>query len=378
MGCADKSGALLVVDGNGAIKFDRVEFYFGKEIGGPMPTSPKHPQPTAGSSIVAKRLFVDADVYSPGGTVGTLRYYVPERTENENLGNYVAVLAFSGEQLVGIGELFDFEVTTTGGAVYRYAIDLVDPQNEDLERWGRPTVDCMRWTRDRGGGPRTVAVVRDDDTDCDAFVEGSVPDADCLPRVYCDGLSPTACEAGVLCVSTSSSNSCNVGTAGCSNISGHTSQCAASVCIDEIACRDCSASDDPAMCVVMNNSIHVDAPFRVHPDYTLCAEPFYLDVQMPTGVGCGNPTIVEIANYLSGDPFAYEIAGSATTCRITITPAMPGARFTAVPHMLIEIDTPTGVAPRTGFVLGIQGATNNACRTPDTITPQLSFGSCIR
>jgi len=381
MGCSDKSGALLVVDGKGAITFDRVEFYFGKEIGGPMPTSPKHPQPTGGPTIVVKRQFVDADVYSPGRTVGTLRYYVPDRAENESLGNYVAVLAFSGDDLVGIGEIFDFEVTTTDGAVYQYAIDLVDAHNEDIERWGQPTNDCLRWTRNRGGGPKTVGVVRGDDTDCDSYVEGNVADADCLPRVYCDGVSSTACEAGVLCVSGSGSNNCNVGTAGCSNIAGqHTTACSANVCIDELACRDCSSSGEAAMCVVMNNSIHVDAPFNVRPDYTLCTEPFGLDIQMPTGVGCGNPVVVEIADFMPGDPFTYTIAASsATTCRLTIAPGTPGARFTSVPHMLIEIDTPTGVAPRTGFILGIQGATNNNfCKSPDTITPQLSFGSCIR
>lgn len=378
-GCADKSGALLDVNGNGAIVFDRVEFYFGKEIGGPLPTSPKHPDPSAEPAFVAKRQFVDADVYAvTGGPVGALSYYVPDRPENEALGSYVAVLAFNGDQLVGIGELFDFEVTT-GGAVYRYPLQLVDAHNEDIERWGRPTEDCLRWTHDRGGGPHTVGIVRANDTDCDTFSENDDPNADCLPRVYCDGANKETCEAQVMCVTPSSTDACRVGAFGCSNLVGSSTSCAADICIDEIACRDCG-SGDASTCVVMNNSIHIDTNITVHPDYTLCADPFDVDVQLPTGVECQNPAILYVEDYMPGDAFSYKIAAaSAGTCRVTIKPNTSGARFTAVPHMLIAIDTPTtGVAPRTAFVLGLVGSATNPCRNPDVITPQLSFGSCFR
>jgi hypothetical protein len=306
-----------------------------------------------------------------------LSYYVPDRAENEFVGDYVAVLAYNGDHLVGIGELFDFEVTTTEGAVYRYSIDLVDPAMQDLERWGGAKNDCLRWTRDRSGRARTVGVVRDNDTDCDDFRDADDANGDCLPRVYCDGATKETCDAQVTCVESSGPGSCRVGAFGCSNLVGSTTSCAASVCIDEIACRDCG-SGDASTCVVMNNSIHVDAPIAVHPDYTLCAEPFDVDIVLPQGIDCLSPAIVYVEDYLPMAKFTYKIAAvSGTTCRVTIKPETAGARFTAVPHMMIEIDTPTQVAPRTAFILGLVG-TADTCRNPETIMPQLSFGSCIR
>jgi hypothetical protein len=44
--------------------------------------------------------------------------------------------------------------------------------------------------------------------------------------------------------------------------------------------------------------------------------------------------------------------------------------------LLIAIDTPSSPAARTAFVLGLQ-ATDGVCPTPATITPELSFGSCV-
>ncbi len=375
--CADKYGAFLDVDGKGAVVFDRVEFYFGKEVGGPLPTSPRHPTLTPGLSVVVKRQFAEADVVSIGSAVGTFTYYVPDQPGNESLGHYVAVLAFSGDQLVGIGELFDFDVTTEG-AVYRYPIELVDARSQDIEQWGRPTPDCLRWTRDRGAGhPRTVAVVREDDADCDDYAERDGANSDCMPRVYCDGATSAGCEAQITCVTTSGGSECRVGVASCSNLTGTVSTCATSVCVDEIACDDCRSGGDVISCVVMDNNIHVDSQIIVNPDYTLCAKPFELDMILPPGIDCLNPAILGVEDYMPMDKFNYSIApGTANTCRLTITPEKADAHFTTVPHMLIAIDTPAGALARTAFVLGLQ-ATDGPCQSPAAITPQLSFGSCL-
>lgn len=374
--CSDRYGAYFVVDGKGAVTFDRVEFYFGKELGGALPTSPRHPLPSDEPAVVAKRLFVDTDKHSLTEPTGTFTYYLPDQQSADGLGRYVAVLAYKGDQLVGIGELFDFEVVT-GDAVFRYEIDLVDARQQDVELWGRPTADCLRWTRDRGTGlPRSVAVVRDDDTDCDNFLEGDLPNADCLPRAYCDGTNAAACDARVPCLTTSGDGVCQVGT--CSNADGATSSCKATTCVDERACSDCDLAKSPAeviACLVLDNNIHVDEPIVVNPDLTLCAEPFDLDIVLP--LDCVNPAILRIEDYMPGDVFTYKIAPATTnTCRLTITPAMAGAHFTAVPHMLITIDTPTGPAARTAFILGLTGVPG-PCPTEPSITPQLSFGSCV-
>lgn len=374
--CSDRYGAYLVVDGGGAIEFDRVEFYFGKLVGGELPTSPGHPQPTAGSSAVLARQFSDADVHAIGSAVGTLTYYVPDQPEHEALGHYVAVLAFKGEQLVGIGELGDF-TTVTGEAVYRYTIDLVDARSQDVEVWGRPTADCMRWTRDRDGGPATVAVVRDDDADCDTFRDGEDDNGDCLPRIYCDGMNPAACEAQVSCVTTSGGSGCGMGVSGCSNLTGTMNECQAAVCVDERACDDCKGGGNAFGCVVMDNNIHVDTPIVVNPDYTLCSEPFDIEMVLPAAVECLNPTVVGVEDYMPGDDFTYSIASlTANTCKLTITPKVPGARFTSVPHMLITIDTPARPLARTAFVLGLT-ASDGVCQPSASITPMLFFGACV-
>jgi hypothetical protein len=378
--CSDRYGSFLDVDGQGGIVFDRVEFYFGKEVGGELPTSPMHPVPSTESSVVAKRMFADADVQSTGGPVGTLTYYLPDDPENEHLGRYVAVLAYQGSQLVGIGELFDFTVQTNG-AVYRYPIELVDPRTQDLELWGRPTADCLRWTRERpSGSPRTVAIVRDGDTDCDDFHEDSEQNGDCMPRVYCDGTSPAACEAQITCVTTSGGSGCQIGFAGCSNLTGEISSCTASTCIDERACSDCdfdAPATDAFSCVVLDNNIHVDSVVIVNPDFTLCSEPFDLEMILPAGLDCVNPTVVGFEDTSPGDEFAYSIAsGAPNTCKLTITPKEPDAHFTGVPHLLVSIDTPSSPAARTAFVIGLQ-ATDGVCQNPATITPELSLGRCV-
>lgn len=378
--CSDRYGAFLDVDGNGGIVFDRVEFYFGKEIGGELPTSPMHPMPSNESSVVAERMFADADVQSIGGPVGTLTYYLPDQLENEHLGRYVVVLAYKGDQLVGIGELFDFTVMTNG-AVYRYPIDLVDPRAQDLELWGRPTADCLRWTRERPSGlPRTVAVVRDGDTDCDSFREQTDLDGDCMPRVYCDGVSSAACEAQITCVTSSGGSGCRIGVAGCSNLTGSVSTCTATVCIDETACDECdfeSPATDALSCVVLDSNIHVDSPVIVNPDYTLCSEPFDLEVVLPLTIDCANPSVVDFVDWMPSDDFTYSIASAApNTCKLTITPKEPGAHFTGVPHLLLEVDTPSSPASRTAFVIGLS-AIDGVCQTPAAITPELSFGSCV-
>ncbi|HEX5060577.1 MAG TPA: hypothetical protein VFV99_14515 [Kofleriaceae bacterium] len=373
--CSDRYGAYLVVDSHGAVTFDRVEFYFGKELGGPLPTSPKHPLVSTEPSLVAKRLFVDADVQLAGGATTMITYYVPDQPENENLGRYVVVLAYSGDQIVGIGELFDFEVMT-GSAVYRYDVDLVDARAEDIELWGRPTADCVRWTRDRGTGkPRTVAVVRGQDADCDSFLEGNIANQDCLPRVFCDGSGNAACDARVPCLTEGGESGCQVGT--CSNKDGAPASCIPTTCVDENVCAPCDmtpAQDVPIGCALLNNSVHVDTPIEVNPDYTLCTEPYKIDMQMP--VECLNPAIVSVIDYMPADPFTFSIAdATGNTCQLTITPKMPGAHFTTVPHMMIAIDTPMGTAPRSAFIMGIS-ANAGTCQT-STIMPDVRFGSCV-
>jgi hypothetical protein len=374
----DRYGAYLVVDGRGAIQFDRVEFYFGKELGGDVPTTPRRPLPIDESSIVAKRVFTDADRQALSGPVGSLTYYLPETPVNEHLGRYVAVLAFKGDELVGIGELIDFEVAT-GEAVFRYQVDLVDAGSQDVERWGRPSIDCVRWTRERDGGPRTVAVVRDGDADCDNFPDADLPNADCLPRTYCDGTNAAACDARVPCVTANGPSACQVGT--CSNADGAATACVANVCIDEISCNECDFSGGPEAaleCALLLDSTHVDSPIVVNPDFSLCAEPFEVDIVLPLGLDCLTPSIVRVVDWMPTEKFTYAVASViANTCRLTITPETPGSHFTGVPHILIAIDTPGSPASRSGFFIGIT-ANDGVCQYPATIIPEVRFGSCAQ
>src|SRR6185312_13976549 len=127
----------------------------------------------------------------------------------------------------------------------------------------------------------------------------------------------------------------------------------------------------------MYNNIHNDSLIVVKPDFTLCTEPYEVDMILPPMLDCLNPTVVGVADYIAGDPFVYSIAqATANTFRLTITPKLPGAHFTTVPHMVVSIDTPASPTPRTAFVLGIQ-AKDGVCVSPASITPQLSFGSCL-
>ena len=129
--------------------------------------------------------------------------------------------------------------------------------------------------------------------------------------------------------------------------------------------------------VVMDINIHVDTALTVNPDYTLCSEPFDVDVILPPAIECLNPTIIGVEDYMPMDKFTYKIAAvTANTCRLTITPEKPGAHFTTVPHMVVTIDTPTRPTPSTAFVIGLQ-ATAGPCQSQPTITPELSFGSCL-
>ena len=98
-------------------------------------------------------------------------------------GRHVLAIAKLGGVEVGIGELFDFDVP--GDAVNEYHVPLVRFENQELERWGRPADACIRWTRDRGDQPRSVAVVLPDDSDCDSFEDEDSANADCAPLSYC-------------------------------------------------------------------------------------------------------------------------------------------------------------------------------------------------
>ena len=131
--CSDRYGAHFTVKGHDAIQFDRAEFYFGEEAGMKVPVPPGHLATEPEPGLLMRRLVSESDVVSLDAKAGSLTYFVPPGDVNDKLGDYVLVIAYAGDQRVGIAELFDFAIPTDE-AVYKYELPLVPYANEAIEQ----------------------------------------------------------------------------------------------------------------------------------------------------------------------------------------------------------------------------------------------------
>lgn len=374
-GCSDRYGAYFTVEGSDAIQFDRAEFYFGKNAGMKVPVPPGHLALEPEPGLLLQRLLSESDVISLEAEAGSLTYYVPPGDVNDKLGDYVLVIAYAGNQPVGIAETFDFKLPTEE-AVYKYQLPLVPYANETIEMWGRPAPDCIRWKRDRGTAhPSLVAITRDNDVDCDAFVDRDDAAADCEPLRYCDGMGGVGCIGASACVTLG--DGCRIGT--CQNKDGQAASCSAVSCAVDAACANCDLDAAPSElldCVLLADGTHIDYPIIVKPTAALCSEPYKVYLVLPTGVSCANPKIEAAVNWMPGAPFNYEIAAAGSTCLLTLAPPMPGVKFEGVPHIMISIDSPPGgPTARQTFIIGLS-TTVDACSTEQTVVVDPPTVSC--
>ena len=371
--CSDRYGAYFVVDGHDAIAFDRVEFYFGKAAGAKVPVPPGHAMLEPEPGLLLERLVADDDVVSLSAKGGSLTYFVPPGDQNAKLGDYVLVIAYAGQERVGIAELFDFEVPAED-LVYKYELSLVPYANEAIELWGRPTADCIRWKRDRGSQPALVAMTRRNDVDCDAFVDRDDPAADCEPLRYCDGTGNAGCTSASACVTLD--DGCRIGT--CSNRDGQAASCSPTSCAVDPVCAECDLDASPRElldCVLLANGTHMDYPVTVKPSQALCSEPYKVFLVLPSGVTCENPKIDAAVNWMPGEPFHYEITNSGSTCLLTMMPPMPGMKFEGVPHIMVSMDSTIGPTPRQTFIFGLS-TTVGACSDQQTLVVDPATVSC--
>lgn len=363
--CSDRYGAYFTIQGHDAIQFDRVELYFGEEAGMKVPVAPGHLALEPEAGLLMRRLVSDSDVVRLDAKSGSMTYYVPPGDDNDKLGDYVLAIAYAGDNPVGIGELFDFAIPTDE-AVYKYELALVPYANEMVEMWGRPTQDCIRWKRSRGPDhPALVAVTRDNDVDCDAFVDRDDPAVDCEPLRYCDGSGNAGCIGAAACVTLD--DGCRIGA--CQNKDGQRASCSPVSCAVDAACANCDLDAPPGellQCVLFADGTHIDYPITVMPSQALCSEPYKVNLVLPTGVLCENPKIEAVVNWMPGALFNYTIAASGSTCLLTLAPPMPGLEFVGVPHIMISIDSPGGPTPRQTFVIGLS-TTVDACTTQQTL-----------
>lgn len=360
--CGDPPGSFFVIEAASPMTFDQLEFFFGVPAGDRTPITPA----LIGTALPperqqrASRLFADADAPARFDARASYTYFVPGVSKNLPL-DYMLVIASRDGKPVAAAEVFEFEIVSSE-PLHEYRVPLIPVTTDEVEVWGRNGVSCARWTHPRGtDAPTTVAVVRDDDSDCDGFRDQDPTDADCEPFIYCDGSGARGCVGFDSCFVGSSSR-CEIG--GCINQDGASRTCAAALCVDPAVCNTCGDNLDPptiADCIVDFSIAHDDylVPLR---GPALCSEPYEVVVGLP--FPCGNPAIESYSNYMpGGGSFSYDIRESgANECTITITPSVAGSQFVAVPHMVISVDSTPGAMPiRTAFLMGIEGDSSMSC-----------------
>lgn len=374
VGCDDRYGTYLRVDGHGEIAFDRVEFYFADAIGAEVPLTPGHATAIPDAQLLGRRLIVDSDVQLTDGSVDTWSYYLPPVGQNERLGDYVLAIAYAGDQPVGIGEVFRFRVSDEREVVV-YTLPLVAYAGEDVERWGRTQPDCVLWRRVREAPqPQAVAIVRDNDSDCDDFPDRDDAIADCLPLEYCDGTGGTGCVGRVSCF-TEATGACQAGS--CVNTDGAPSSCTGTSCANDLICSGCDLAappDELLACALLLQGTHEDYPIVVKPTQALCFEPQAVELVLP--FPCKNPRIEASVNFNPAPTFGYTIAQTTgNTCLLDIRPPTPGATFDGLPHVLISVDSLANAQLRTAFIVGLS-IDVGICDMTQLITPTAGLTDC--
>ncbi len=335
--CESRYGAYLVVKGD--VHFDQVELYFGKPIDSSGPSS-KFATPSFGpqQGLVFKRTFDASDLQSVTATTQTT-YYVPA-ADNQYLGAYVVAVALLDGKPVGIAEYFDFAVPTD--SVHEYVLE-VEPWNPQvMERWG-DAPGCIAWKKPRDNRGAIVAVVHDDDRDCDAVIAAN--DCDDLCSEGSDVCAPETefCETGTVV-------SCAVG---CSK----QGTCTPTMCLPPTTCssfcQNAATYQEQLECgTLMEPTPHFEVLVDRDQALDLCAVQFKLS----PGAKCVMPRIEAIDPKAAPD-FTYMVktdSDDPTICKLDIA-VTSGVKFepTVNHHMLISI-APEATGPRYTFTVGVQ------------------------
>lgn len=383
-GCEDRYGTYITIRAtNKDLRFDRIELYFGYGVGKSVPTTPKHPQIVASEDVpqlVVQRTFAPSDVQTFGSPQDEYTVWIPDGGDNDDLGEYVLAIGSVNGQRVAIGELFDFEINTKRNVLV-YELALESYNDSSIEEWGRTDVDCLRYERSRGEGePRIVSIVRDNDTDCDGFLDRSDDAPDCEPLLYCDGSGTGACIGTTPCLH--AANECSVGA--CSNSDGSSVSCGEDTCVADALCEQCDLSDPPAEvleCALLSTSTHpgADMPVPTQGNEVLCNDPAPTQLEILLPFPCTEPQIDAVAYYMPSDPFTFHIGPGKTAfhCHLTIESTIDGSPFSGVPHLLVTLEIVPG--RRTGFVLGLTssiGACPPSNNEPVQRTYEPMIGTC--
>jgi hypothetical protein len=168
--------------------------------------------------------------------------------------------------------------------------------------------------------------------------------------------------------------------------------CLATTCLDPTLCDKCdgtiygSGHDGLLACATSSygDGTHLDTKIAVKPSYALCGEPYYayLGLTFP----CADPKVISWVETQPGPRFQFllEPTLDPNVCKLSIYAPFPGAQFTAVPHLLISVATPSGPYPRAELVIALVGVNdpNNPAYTCLGTNEQLeitnNLQSCVQ
>jgi hypothetical protein len=347
--CESRYGAYMMVQGD--IEFDEVELYFGVPIDSSGPgngTAFATPSFGAQQGKIYDRVFDASDAVKLTPTTATT-FYLPPDDNNAQLGSYVVAVALAGGHPVGIAEYFDFEVPTD--VVHQYVLDLVPWDAMTMDRWGeRP--GCVEWKKQRDSGS-IVAVVHDDDRDCDSMSR----DMDCSD--LCSAQSPS-------CISQSFCDNVSFCALGCSS----SGLCRASVCLPDQVCSNtmCATLSDlqsRIACGREATSDHIELYVdRMLGTDVMCARTFTFapNPSVAGPVPCLDPKLIELSPGFDAS-YAPKITQSPTdpmTCTLDLTGTTTTIGDLEEHHALVSI-APSVVGPRMTFIVGVVWSRNDGC-----------------
>lgn len=353
-GCgADHFGTYFIADGtNAQIDFDHAEFFFGSQTDG------SYASPLGASAgRVFRRLFVPSDAAVAASANRTATYYLPSGSST-SVGNYVlAVGRNAADAVVGVADASDFPLAN-GEEVIKVQLDLVPPDS-NVEIWG-VNATCAAWTR---AGSPNVAVVQEDDRDCD----GAEVRDDCNDLAFCAPGDPGCSTEPSLCESP-----CAVGCR--SNDACEPALCLpASTCALPDGCKNASTLAERIACVA-EGAVQLTAVVPLMDDGRPCADSF--SIALPGGTECARP-VIEYGQ-LTADGYTFRIQDDGTSCKVEIkAPSTPGALDDH--HLLVSIDAPSGIGPRLTFLLGVKGIRSQpgaGCASSVVTEGQLELNSC--
>ncbi|HEY4056325.1 MAG TPA: hypothetical protein VGM39_06940 [Kofleriaceae bacterium] len=404
--CGDDGyGVYLEVrgDANG-IKFDRLEFVFGKPSyvgtnlvpGVPIDaTAGQVAMPTPGA--LYHRAHVDSDDQRLDAIALKFTYFLPHAEEDNTEISYVLVRAYLADVPVGVADIPYFENRGDEASVHRMQLAPYDagaihtwPPNHDL---------CLRYDRPNKD-PSTVVVGRENDADCDGFTDDNV---DCQPLVYCDGVNPLECAVSKPCVAqTPNADTCSFLQQTCSNLPGAPAspvECgpsfmglAEAVCLPEVNCH-CPTDmppDEYLECAIAGADSHPAADLLVPIDNPghLCTPSSIVKVTLQDAghafIPCDTPQVEALAypEYSTPtarfkfEPGTYMNGQNTLACTIKITAIDPANTvFDGFPHILLSVKAQSG-GGRIGTVIGFKPDEPRSCTRDREQVNESPVGAC--